>query len=51
MTGVPVEPSAEMRELAHRMVDDALDYMQSAGERPVWTPVPVEVTARLKTPI
>ena len=40
----------EMRELAHRMVDDALDYMQSAGERPVWTPVPAEVTARLKAP-
>ncbi len=40
----------EMRDLAHRMVDDALDYIQSAGERPVWNPVPTEVAERLKTP-
>lgn len=36
----------EMRRLAHRMVDDALDYIQSAGERPVWTRVPDEVADR-----
>ena len=40
----------EMRDLAHRMVEDALDYIQSAGERPVWTQVPAEVTERLKSP-
>jgi len=40
----------EMRDLAHRMVDDALDYIQSAGERPVWNPVPADVAERLKTP-
>jgi glutamate/tyrosine decarboxylase-like PLP-dependent enzyme len=38
----------EMRQLAHRMVDDMMDYIASAGERPVWTPVPEEVAARLK---
>ena len=40
----------EMRDLAHRMVDDALDYIQSAGERPVWNPVPADVGERLKAP-
>jgi len=40
----------EMRELAHRMVEDAFDYIQSAGERPVWTPVPEEVSEQLKEP-
>jgi aromatic-L-amino-acid decarboxylase len=40
----------EMRDLAHRMVDDALDYIQSAGDRPVWNPVPADVEKRLKAP-
>jgi len=40
----------EMRELAHRMVEDAFDYIQSAGERPVWTPVPDEISEQLKKP-
>jgi aromatic-L-amino-acid decarboxylase len=40
----------EMRALAHRMVDDALDYIQTSGERPVWNPVPADVAERLKAP-
>jgi len=40
----------EMRNLAHRMVDDALDYIKSARERPVWEPVPQHVAERLKAP-
>jgi aromatic-L-amino-acid decarboxylase len=40
----------EMRDLAHRMVEDAFDYIQSAGERPVWTPVPEEISAQLTEP-
>jgi len=40
----------EMRELAHRMVDDALDYIASARERPVWTPVPEKVSSMLQSP-
>ena len=40
----------DMRQLAHRMVDDALDYIESARERPVWTPVPAEIAEDLKTP-
>ena len=33
----------EMRALAHRMVEDALTYLQTVRERPVWQPVPDEV--------
>ncbi|HJQ13615.1 MAG TPA: pyridoxal-dependent decarboxylase [Anaerolineales bacterium] len=38
----------EMRALAHRMVDDALTYLETVRERPVWQPIPEEVAARFK---
>jgi aromatic-L-amino-acid decarboxylase len=38
----------EMRALAHRMVDDAITYLQTVRERPVWQPVPDEIAARFK---
>ncbi len=40
----------EMRVLAHQMMDDAIDYLQNVGDRPVWQPVPEDVKQRLKTP-
>ena len=40
----------EMRELAHRMVDDMMDYVSAARERPVWTPVPTDVAAQMDKP-
>ena len=40
----------EMRALAHRMVDDALDYLQNARENPVWRPVPADVAEHLREP-
>jgi glutamate/tyrosine decarboxylase-like PLP-dependent enzyme len=40
----------EMRALAHRMVDDALTYLETIRERPVWQPIPDEVAARLNVP-
>ena len=40
----------EMRALAHRIIDDALDYIQTTGERPVWQAVPEEIAQRLKQP-
>ena len=40
----------EMRALAHRMVDDAITYLETVRERPVWKPVPEEVAAQLKVP-
>ena len=33
----------EMRALAHRMVDDAISYLENVRERPVWQPIPEEV--------
>ena len=38
----------EMRALAHRMVDDALTYLQTVRERPAWQPVPDEVAAHFE---
>ncbi len=40
----------EMRTLAHRMVDDAITYLETVRERPVWKPVPEEVAAQLRVP-
>ncbi len=40
----------EMRALAHRMVDDAITYLQTVAERPAWRPVPEQVTARFDAP-
>ncbi len=37
----------ELRELAHRMVDDMLTYLETTRERPVWQPIPEEVKVRL----
>ena len=36
----------EMRALAHRMVDDALTYLETVRERPVWQPIPEDVADR-----
>ena len=33
----------DMRRLGHRMVDDAMDYLERVRERPVWQPVPEDV--------
>src|SRR6185436_17015941 len=40
----------EMRALAHRMVDDAINYLQTVRERPVWQPVPEEIVDSFKQP-
>src|SRR6266566_2040470 len=40
----------ELRALGHRMVDDMLEYLRTARERPVWRPVPADVRARLSGP-
>jgi len=40
----------EMRQLAHRIVDDALDYIRTTGERPAWLAVPDEIARRLESP-
>jgi aromatic-L-amino-acid/L-tryptophan decarboxylase len=40
----------EMRTLAHRMVDDAITYLQTVRERPVWQPIPEEVAVKFEEP-
>lgn len=40
----------KMRALAHRMVDDAITYLETVRERPVWQPVPDDVAARFDAP-
>src|SRR5438105_9845344 len=40
----------QLRVLGHRMVDDMLEYLRTARERPVWRPVPADVRARLSGP-
>ena len=41
----------EMRALAHRMVDDAITYLETVRERPVWQPIPDEIAARFEVPV
>ncbi len=41
---------AAMRALGHRMVDDAITYLETVRDRPVWQPVPSEVAARFAAP-
>ncbi|MCB9111391.1 MAG: aminotransferase class V-fold PLP-dependent enzyme [Anaerolineales bacterium] len=41
----------EMRALAHRMVDDAITYLETLRERPVWQPIPDEITAKFDVPV
>jgi aromatic-L-amino-acid decarboxylase len=40
-----------MRALGHRMVDDMLDWLESAREREVWQPVPAGVKAHFQQPL
>ncbi|MGB9144754.1 MAG: pyridoxal-dependent decarboxylase, partial [Acidobacteriaceae bacterium] len=39
------------RQLAHRMLDEAVDYMADVRQRPVWQPVPESAKARLREPV
>src|SRR3954462_897453 len=39
------------RASAHKALDDAIEFLKSARERPVWRPVPEEVRAALSTPL
>jgi glutamate/tyrosine decarboxylase-like PLP-dependent enzyme len=41
----------EMRALAHQMVDDAVTYLETVGERPVWQPVPEDIASRFDGPV
>jgi aromatic-L-amino-acid decarboxylase len=41
----------EMRALSHRMVDDAITYLETVGKRPVWQPIPEDVATRFDSPV
>jgi glutamate/tyrosine decarboxylase-like PLP-dependent enzyme len=41
----------EMRALSHRIVDDAITYLEKVGKRPVWQPVPEDVATRFDSPV
>jgi aromatic-L-amino-acid/L-tryptophan decarboxylase len=40
-----------MRQLAHRMVDDMLDYLETVNERPVWQPLEEDRAEAFHQPI
>ena len=41
----------QFRNLAHRAVDEALDYLQHTRQRPVWQPTPAAIAARFHEPL
>jgi glutamate/tyrosine decarboxylase-like PLP-dependent enzyme len=41
----------EFRSQAHRILDDALDYLERVRDRPVWRPIPPEVRAGFRQPL
>lgn len=51
MTTPPLDPQDwdAYRALAHRMLDESLDYLRDVGERRPWTPMPAEVRSALGT--
>jgi len=40
-----------VREQAHRMLDDILDYVERIRERPVWQPIPDDVRAHFRSTV
>lgn len=41
---------SRVAELAHRMVDDAVEHVRNVRDRPVWRPLPEEVEAAFRGP-
>jgi glutamate/tyrosine decarboxylase-like PLP-dependent enzyme len=44
-------PGAELRALAHRLVDDWCDSLARLADEPVWRSMPEDVRARLRAPL
>ena len=40
----------EMRALAHRMINDAFDHLETVRERPAWQPIPDQIAAQFHAP-
>lgn len=47
---VPIDPQdwEAYRALAHRMLDESLDYLRDVRERPTWTPTPEAVRSEIR---
>lgn len=41
----------DMRNLAHKMIDDAINYTAKVAERPVWKPIPPEIASHFKSSV
>lgn len=41
----------EARQLMHQMIDDAVDYLSTIRERPIWQPMPDEVQQSFEAPV
>lgn len=41
----------QSRKIAHRMVDDAIEYLKTVRERPVWQDIPDGIRAQLRKPL
>jgi aromatic-L-amino-acid/L-tryptophan decarboxylase len=41
----------DTRSIAHRAVDDAVDYLRRVRDRPVWQDMPVEIRRTFETPL
>lgn len=41
----------EARQLMHQMVDDAVNYLSTIRDRPIWQPMPAEVQNSFETPV
>ncbi|NRB53697.1 MAG: amino acid decarboxylase [Saprospiraceae bacterium] len=41
----------EARQLMHQMIDDAVDYLSTIREKPIWQPMPEEVQASFEEPV
>lgn len=48
MTTLDPEDWSELRALGHQMVDDMVDFLANASERPVWQPMPAAKRAELQ---
>ena len=40
-----------LRDLSHRIVDDAIDYVRDVRDRPVWQPMPDKALQRFREPL
>ncbi len=50
-TGLDPTNWEEVRQLGYRMIDDMVAYLKTAGDRPVWSPIPDDVKDTYSEPL